>query len=183
MKKLYLKFLFAALLCGIFSHAQTSIEPAWYYLGDATNTDNVADFWVNPQGDAYMIGHVSTMPGQPHPDGVMFIKTDTNGQELWRQYIYGTTTNWGLFAQAVIGDESGNVFVVLNENYRYTDYTNARVLVKKYAPNGDLIWSQYYRWQTARLKASPRVPEFTKTAFCIWQARRPASRPFQTWTA
>lgn len=142
MKNLYCSL--TALLFATFLNAQTTINPAWHYLGDATNTDGVADFWVNPQGDAYMIGHITTMPGQPHADGVMFIKTDTNGQELWRKYLYAASTDWGLFAHAAIGDESGNVFVVLNENYRYSGYTNARLLVRKYNPDGDLIWSQYY---------------------------------------
>ncbi|RYJ44822.1 T9SS type A sorting domain-containing protein [Flavobacterium beibuense] len=143
-----LKLLFLAIfLIHVKLTAQNTMEPAWNYMADETNGDYAIDFWVNPLGDSYTLGNIGQVAGSSHPNAVMFVKTDNTGEEVWRNILYPVTTDWQLFARSVVGDEDGNVFVVYNESYKYTEMTNNRIVVAKFSPDGTQLWSQYYTEQ------------------------------------
>lgn len=129
------------LICNM-SIAQENLEPAWAYFADITNSDHVTDLWVTPAGESYIIGHIG--PAGDNPEGMMLTKVNTSGEEIWQKFIYASTEDWGLFAKAVLTDDAGNVFVVFNERFKYTHFTNNRVAVHKYTPQGELLWSDYY---------------------------------------
>lgn len=123
--------------------AQETIEPAWTLLANATDTDNVTDLWVSPSGNSYVLGHITTLDEFPDMDGLMFMKVNGYGEEQWRKYIHAVDVNWGLFAGGVAGDGDGNVYIIYSEGYRYTDYTNSRIVVAKYDQAGEEVWSHY----------------------------------------
>ena len=122
--------------------AQDEITPAWSFLGDATGTDGVTDLWVSPNGTSYMLGHITMLPGSEHRDGLMFMKVDAQGQEVWRHYLHGATEEWMLMAKGIVGSPDGYLYIVYTEGFRYTHYTNSRVMVKKYNQQGDEIWTR-----------------------------------------
>lgn len=128
-------------LCNI-GIAQENTEPAWAYFADISNSDHVTDLWVTPAGESYIIGHVGTAGS--NPEGLMLTKVSTSGEEMWQKFIYADTEDWGLFAKAVLADDAGNVFVVFNERFKYTHFTNNRIVVHKYTPQGELLWSDHY---------------------------------------
>ncbi len=140
-----LKKLLLAVFLGVVAaaDAQSLSNPEWTLVSDATNSDHVTDLYVTASGDSYVIGHIGQLPGNPNFDGLMLIKANNAGEELWRQYIFPVNGNWGLFAKGITGDADGNVYLLFNENYRYTDHTSARVILRKYDSSGALIWSQY----------------------------------------
>lgn len=143
MKKLLIRAVFAAYLLSTGAlFAQQEITPSWSFMADATSTDGVTDFWVSQEGSSYILGQITTLPGIAHMDGLMFVKVNSAGEELWRKYIHAADTNWTLMAKGVAGDDSGNTYIVYNESYRYTDYTNNRVIIKKYNPQGNVLWTQ-----------------------------------------
>lgn len=135
--------IFSGLFCNLLT-AQTTIEPVWAYYADASNSDNVTDLWVNPEGETYIAGNIGFITGNPNMDGMMVTKTSADGQEIWRHIFYASTTDWGLFASGIVGDESGNIFVIYNEAYRYSGYSNNRIAVRKYDLQGNLLWSNFY---------------------------------------
>lgn len=137
-------FFAAALCCAHFLTAQANLDPTWAFIADQTNSDQVIDFWVNPEGESYIAGSIGFTAGNPNLDGFMITKTDTDGNEVWRHLLYGPTTDWRVDPECVVGDEQGNIFVVFNETFRYTDMTNVRLAVHKYAPDGTLLWSNHY---------------------------------------
>ncbi len=137
------KLSFAVTLFSVCAMAQTQIEPSWSLISDQTNTDNATDLYVNPQGESFVIGHIGALPGFPFFYNLMLMKVSADGTEQWRKFIHPANDNWQLFATAVTGDDDGNIIVVYTENYRYSDYISARVVVRKYDGDGNIIWSNY----------------------------------------
>lgn len=140
MKKI---FFHLASLClfGALAHAQTSITPDWTHQVDITNSDYATDIWVDSAGATYAFGRITNYGGQL--DALVITKTDNQGQEVWRRFLYAVDQNWQLFAQAVVGDAQGNLYFLYNEKTRYTDSNRNRIGVCQYSPEGDLIWNQY----------------------------------------
>ncbi len=121
--------------------AQTSRTPDWTHNIDITNSDQATDIWVNPEGETYAFARIVNY--NDHLDALVITKTNNQGQEVWRRFLYAVNANWQLFANAVTGDENGNVYFMYNEKTRYTDSNRNRIAIRKYSPTGDLIWNQY----------------------------------------
>ncbi len=138
-KKILLSLFLPAALSG---YSQSVIDSVWTLVSDATGGDYVTDLYVTPNGNSYVLGHIGQLPGNPNVDGLMLLKSDSDGAEVWRQYIFPVNGNWGLFAKGVTGDMQGNVYVLFNENYRYSDHASARVLLRKYDAAGSILWTQ-----------------------------------------
>lgn len=126
--------------CAVIS--QNVINPSWVHFADESNSDYVTDLWVAPGGESYTIGHIGSVGD--NPDGLMLLKVNALGQEIWRRKIYPATDEWGLMAKSIIADEHGDIFVAYNERFKYTHFTNNRVVVNKYNTQGELLWSTYY---------------------------------------
>ena len=129
------------LLTTLSTNAQTSRTPNWTHNIDITNSDYATDIWVNPGGETYTFARITNHGG--HLDALAITKTNDQGQELWKRFIYAVNTDWQLFANAVVGDENGNLYALFNEKTRYTDSNRNRIVIRKYHPNGDLLWQQY----------------------------------------
>lgn len=140
MKKVILR-LSALFLCIPMAVAQTARTPEWTHNVDITNSDRAVDIWVNPEGETYAFGRIVNYGGQL--DALVITKTDNQGQELWRRFMYAVSGDWQLFANAVVGDEIGNLYCMFNEKTRYTDSNRNRIAIRKYSPDGDVIWDQY----------------------------------------
>lgn len=137
--------------------AQTNQEPVWSILAHATVSDHVTDLWVTPQGESYMFGNISYMPSSPALDGMMLVKANSDGQEVWRKYYHPQDNNYQLFSQSIVGDGNGNVFLIYTDDYRYTDLNSTRIAVKKIDPDGNVIWSNFYTEVVENLVESPRA--------------------------
>ncbi|MDI9257388.1 T9SS type A sorting domain-containing protein [Flavobacterium sedimenticola] len=139
MKKVFL--LLVTLTVTQLSFAQSEKNPDWMHHVDITNSDSAVDFWVNPNGESYALTRITNYGGQL--DALALVKTNDSGQEVWKRFLYAVNNDWQLFANAVIGDESGNIYVMFNEKTRYTDSNRNRIVIRKYNANGDIIWNQY----------------------------------------
>ncbi len=147
--------LFASILIAAGGLSQTNMTPLWSAVTHATTSDGVTELWISPQGESYQLGNITSLPGHPALDGMMLVKADANGNELWRKYFHGQDNNYQLFAASVVGDENGNVFVVYADDFRYTDLNSARIAVRKLDANGNEIWSNYYTEEINNLVESP----------------------------
>lgn len=149
--------LFASIALSYSVWAQTPAEPQWTFLADATNSDFVTDLWVSPQGESYTFGHIVNLEENDFLDGLMLLKTSADGQELWRKYYHAQSNDYRLFASCVVGDENGNIFLVYSDDCRYAGMlNNARIVVKKIDPDGNVIWSNFYTDVIENLVESPQ---------------------------
>ena len=103
------------LLTTLSTNAQTSRTPNWTHNIDITNSDYATDIWVNPGGETYTFARITNHGG--HLDALAITKTNDQGQELWKRFIYAVNTDWQLFANAVVGDENGNLYALFHQVY------------------------------------------------------------------
>ncbi|UKN02267.1 T9SS type A sorting domain-containing protein [Paracrocinitomix mangrovi] len=116
-------------------------NPEWMNQVHISNTDSPFGLWVNPFGDIYDFGRITAFNG--NFSGVTVGKTDQLGNEIWRSNFPASSENWQLFPKAITGDEYGDIYLLLNESYKYTDTTSNRICIKKMDPNGNTIWFKY----------------------------------------
>ncbi len=140
-----LKTLFSAFFIMAMSRAvaQMEVDPSWTLISDQTHYDSATDLYVTPNGESFVLGHIGQVAGFPNSSNLMLIKVSADGIEQWRKFIHPINENWELFAKTITTDGNGNMIVVFNENYKYTDYVSARIVVRKYDTDGNVIWSHY----------------------------------------
>jgi hypothetical protein len=146
MKKMLIKKGLSLLLAiqAFASTAQTQINETWYKKIDQDNSDYVSSIWTNKYGSSYITGNsYATAPGATSTSHCIFtVKVSTAGQVLWSKNVF-SPENHAPMSKAITGDDSGNVFILYQERYQYTDSIINRLVIRKYDPQGNTLWSKH----------------------------------------
>jgi len=115
-------------------------DTAWVrrYNGPANDCDEARDIAVDTSGNVYVTG---ASRGSSGYNDYATIKYDANGDTAWVRR-YDTPESWDDQPQALVIDDSGNVYVTgstSDEWMLYCDY-----LTIKYFANGDTAWVRRY---------------------------------------
>ncbi len=124
---------------GCNTNCVASGSPVWTQtFNSATNLDDYASaVAVDPSGNIVVAG-TTTVPGQATNAWVR--KYNPDGSVQWTD-TYNAPANLDDEAFGIATDVGGNVFVVGYESYAAADQD---VWVRRYAPNGTMVWTQSF---------------------------------------
>lgn len=141
------------------------------FLWEAVSTSDIFNNYerstwitIDPSGDIIVMGMRYILSSSfPYPTGVIILKYDQNGNQLWKQQVTGTFGTGSSSSMVVNFDErcftdaSGNIYAGASERFPSSSPGFNAI---KISPAGDILWnikfnngSQYYDVNGSRLNA------------------------------
>lgn len=134
--------------------------------GNGTFADVARGVAVDSAGDYIVVGELSV---QGEDGNLWVVKMDPSGEEIWSD-VYNGPSNLGDSGNGVAIDSDDNIWVV-GEEYKLIGLKN--IVVRKYDPDGTLLWDDVYDHKAGNDRAHGVVVLSDDTAVVVGSVYEP----------
>ena len=105
-------------------------EKLWSAQFGTAGDEFVQSVATDQQSNVYVTGHLNSSGGD-----IFVTKISSEGEEQWTRYFDSGEAD---FAKSIAVDNAGDIIVAA------LNYFNSQVVIKKYSPDGQVLWSTIY---------------------------------------